>query len=109
MGELEYFDDCVIGECRTAWCGGFGFGKNAQVKLLVELWQVSLGDGGEEFGSQCGQDAVVAGGVVTRGLLQLWRHQAGVAGSGWEVVQADLQFLAIVVFGSQADANATTK
>ena len=68
--------------------------EDLQVKLLVELWQVPLGRGGEEFGGQRRQDAVIAGGMVTQDLLHLRGHQAGVASAGQEMAEAGKQFLA---------------
>ncbi len=65
--------------------------------------------GGEQFGGQRGQDAVIAGGVIAQGMAQLWRHQAGVACSGEQVIEAGKQFLAAGELGGKAGADATAE
>jgi hypothetical protein len=57
-------------------------GKDLQIKLLVELGKVTLRRGGEQFGGECRQNAVIAGGVIAQRLLQHRSHQTGVAGTG---------------------------
>jgi hypothetical protein len=53
---------------------GFRWRKDIQVKLLVELSQIALCRSGQQFGGQGGEDAVVAGGMVTQCMSQLRRH-----------------------------------
>ena len=74
-------------------------GKDVEEKLLVELWQIALGGGVEEFGGQR-QDAVIAGRVIASRLSQLWRHQGGVAGARDQIVEAVEQIIPAGMPGS---------
>ena len=66
-------------------------GKDLQIKLLIELWQIALSLGGQEFGGKCRQNAVITGRVITQRLLQRRRHQTGIARAGQQMSETGLQ------------------
>jgi hypothetical protein len=50
------------------WGCGFGWGEDLQIELLIERRQLALCGGGEQFGGQRGEDAVIAGRMVAQGV-----------------------------------------
>jgi len=67
---------------------------------------LALGCGHEGLGGHGHEDAIISGGVIAEGLAKFLRHEAGVAGSGEQVLEAGEQFLAGGRLGGQACSDA---
>src|SRR5688572_24445228 len=78
----------------TASGRGVGPSEDLQVELLVQSSDLALGCAHEQLPGHGDADAVVAGGVIDEGVLELASHEAGVASAFQQVIQAGEQFLA---------------
>ncbi|XXY52213.1 hypothetical protein WME91_13865 [Sorangium sp. So ce269] len=65
-----------------------GRSEDLEVGLLIEPRQTAVGSRGEQLVAQIHQDAVVAGGVIDDGALELRRHRGDVAGRLEQVIEA---------------------
>src|ERR1700678_1945112 len=61
--------------------------KDLEVQLFIEFGDFALCRRHQQFGGHADEDAVVAGGVVTQGVAQLFGHQAGIAGGGQQMLE----------------------
>ena len=66
---------------REMACVTLEWREDLQITFLAEL-RSALGGGAQQCGAHGGEDAVVAGGVIAQGLVQLHRHERGVASGG---------------------------
>jgi hypothetical protein len=84
---------------------GGALGEIPEVYSL-EGRDLALGGAHEELCCHGDEDAVVAGGVIDKGVAQLLGHQGSVAGTFEQVIQTRQQFLACGEFGRQSSADA---
>src|SRR5580692_1815188 len=74
--------------------GLLGLAEDVEIELLVEARQVAIGGDGEQLVGEVEEDAVVAGGVIDEGGLELSGHERGIAGGGEAVLEAGEQLVA---------------
>jgi hypothetical protein len=94
----------LFGGGRT-WLGIEGL----EEELLVNAWQFTVGSDGEELVREVHEDAVVAGGVVSEGGLDLGGHQGRIAGGLEEVVETGEKLVARSVFQDETAADAAAE
>ena len=91
------------------WRGALGRSKDFQIEFFIELRHFAFGRGAEQFGAHGGEDAVVAGGVVTQCLAQLRCHECSIAGGGEQMIEAGGELFATGVLHGEASADATAE
>ena len=65
-----------------------GLSEHVEEELLVEAGEHSIGGGGQELVGEVHEHAVIAGGVLGEGGLELGRHEGRIAGRPEQVVEA---------------------
>ena len=83
--------------------------EGVEVELLVEAGAIAFGAEGEELVGEVHEDAVVAGGVIGEGGLELGGHEGGVAGGVEEVVKAGEELVSGGVLEDEAATDAAAE